>query len=472
MLVLRKLKTLEVFHPQQASLSLSPQPIKKFATLSSVSSDDGLGSVDVSKLTLQIERVIEDSEACNQFLKFLTKTQSQDELLFLLALDMVKKCDTEKNKRNLSIDIFRRFILRNAPQEINLSNAVKAPIEEHFFKLLRCGIKKVDPNETDRIFNNARVEVLHMLSNHSLPLFKQSQGFQDWISKQKTSYIRKLTASIENCVLNTSKECRSKYVLDPSLSPQIKDRDIAFLLQCATKTDADSEFMEEIMLSTLGFRIYMAKTLSDLGQCKDMLMTKRVSSFHYPIEAVLHTRLDIVIANSFAPEVNIPVEYLRISPNKGYSLSIQRRTVYYPKIRKLKRRDYCLASTLVHDPDTNTYIIVYKSCTYHKVPSMQKWNRSNMIQAEIYQPIGREKTRVTEILFMSMDGLNKSSMRKYISERAKNEHASMADWLQRNSIRRFPKPEYTNNLGICLEDFVNSKRGCTWKDVNRAIVFE
>ena len=139
--------------------------------------------------------------------------------------------------------------------------------------------------------------------------------------------------------------------------------------------------------------------------------------------------------------------------NKGYSVAITRRNVFYKTIEN--QLDYCIANTAVYDPHKNRFIIVSKSCSHPKVQLLKhlKSRRSYTISGRIFEAEG-DQTKYTEITFINYADFNKKDLiKKAYQTHAVDYHTNLVTRLNANMLKNFPAPKYSHGVYSTLLDF-------------------
>lgn len=251
---------------------------------------------------------------------------------------------------------------------------------------------------------------------------------------------------------------QQKYKLDPHEAPLIDDSDIGFILKTLDKTVEDDYMMKEIYKSAdVSCHIYSGEKF-DLGRAdtKRMIIIKTVGILYYDLSCVMNTIMDSSLVDSAMQEANVDITRVERSPsdNKGYSLSITRRTMFYKTIEH--HLDFCLANTAVYDPHRNRFLIVSKSCTHPKVQQLKhlKSKRSFTLSGRIYDSIGDHLTRYTEVTFVNYSDFNKKDLiKKAYMTHALDYHMNFVSRLNANFSKGFPAPKYTHGVYSTLLDF-------------------
>jgi hypothetical protein len=435
----------------------------------------------MTKYTFQLERILQEPETFRLFMTFLKVSQSEDELLFLSAVFAFEKIREEKSLRTSAVEIYKKFIQRDALQEINLSNAIRRPIEEYFSKY-NPEEGPVDP----RVFQTAKYTVILQLKDHSFPFFKQSRLFQEYIAKKPEAFLSRLCVQKDQLEVP---ETRPEYTLDPLLPPEIGDKDIAFILQCIERIyrDQDAGEVKDLCIAQ-DHKCSVSTRPIDLGyeETRNMALFKQVGMLNYRIRDVINAVFELSLSPNAKYESNNTTYQIRNHPrsNRGYSVCVTRKLV---PITGSTQREFCTANSAVYDPHNNTYIIVSKSCTHASIPLNSKVKRSYMISGQVFEEIDNNKTKYTEILLVSNNGRwpIKKLMKASYKNRAIEFHRELREKLSKGCARpsRCSASSYSsgslpnkkiNGLWDTLIDFervylkkVLATGYCEWTDVNK-----
>jgi hypothetical protein len=457
------------FDTFRRSLSLTPlSPSKSQQTIESAP------SVDLKKYNFQFERIMVEPEAYQCFLHFVQKSHCENELLFIEAVNHLEFAGDRTNKRRIAIDIYKRFIDRDSDNEINLSGDIRNRIEKHFTELIESEDKVLDGG----IFLEAKLTETKLIKDNQFAMFKKSNVFNDFLRKRSTSYLEKLAvprsdddlvsitleipslsqppaiAKQEPCVeisveipaVTVSTPSAVPYILDPTESPNVSDKDIAFIIQSTEKIKDDS-FVKQILINQP--QCYISRKTINLGheQSNQMIMIIWRAYFDNTLTQVRNAIFDATQEES-VPEKDHPITVIPAQQGfTKYSTSVTRRTVNY-STTTLSNRDYCLANTAVYDQNKKRIVIVNRSCQHPDVPVTKEYKRGCMIGGQIIQQESGG-TSYTEVLFLSVNRnswMTKKLFKRAYKTRSVELYKDIVARLNRSKQLDFPVPQTCNSI--------------------------
>jgi hypothetical protein len=318
-----------------------------------------------------------------------------------------------------------------------------------------------------------------------------NNGFVDdeWMDHLST------TAAVSTTGLVSTRESTSgggptvrKYVLDPSLPPEIKHLDFAFLLQSIEKCRED-DYMLKTIVDSEAIKCHLYTEKFDLGhlETRQMIMLRTVGILPYQLCDVVNSTLDIHLPQGLT-EVNADVGKVitmtsvaasattpsaikstgAVSPREQeYSVSVSRRTVSHKGLSK--QLDYCLAGSVAYDVLANKFLIVHKSCNDPRVKPIAKSIRSYTFNGTVFEALKPTQkssapaqpdntsfmTKYTSIQFVKLSdfGGKKKNIRVAYETHAVDLYNDLLTKCHVNHIKGFPPPKKIGNLYQTLLDF-------------------
>jgi hypothetical protein len=183
---------------------------------------------------LDLSLILSDSELLAAFREFLTTTCSEENLSFILDVEVYKKTKNFDRRQVLAKDIFKRYCLPHCPQEININSELRQEVETQL------------TYASPELFRKIETHIRDNLQFDCVPRFYYSEQYRNYLLKRR---MKEQHNSIHDSI-----PLKSSQAISPSHRFRVKDSLVIY------RNRLNSESREFDSFSLLNERLKIAVT--------------------------------------------------------------------------------------------------------------------------------------------------------------------------------------------------------------------
>ncbi|OQR91182.1 hypothetical protein ACHHYP_04913 [Achlya hypogyna] len=122
--------------------------------------------------------VIDHPLACSAFLRFTSAEFSQENILFIQAVQRYRLCPT----RDFAAQLCREYVAATAPQQVNIDAKMRQEILDTLATLPEHLYEEIPRDTLSTLFERAFDEILRLVRKDSFPRFKKTPYFADMLA--------------------------------------------------------------------------------------------------------------------------------------------------------------------------------------------------------------------------------------------------------------------------------------------------
>jgi hypothetical protein len=402
----------------------------------------------LKKYRAQYDLVVQSKEARSDFLKFLRDTQTEENLLFMTAVDEYTALD-DKARIERAQYIYDKFIVKAANHELNMSANLRQHITEALDKSTKTGEAPLN------LFKKVYAFVSGNLKMDNFPKYINSPSFEQFIAQKGEKFLESIAVpvdQIDNLTL--------LYMPKDFNSDHINDRDIRFILHL----NEDSPDWDPLFTTHHHdpFHSYVSNTKYGFGTgVTGLRLGKTIGNMPFSAKTVMTAYINQMSSQSgdmidphqvgYKEVEYFPPGTKGIFPNFLLSYLMDLGSMF-------KRREILEVVSVVYDTQRKCYLLVGKST---KDPELfSKRAEGDHVQVDIvfgyaFYHVSENSSKYTSVFYGDFKTplMKKQMLKKMMYERALGFHKGLTYHCEK--ISREGTTEPIGMFGKCLDDYMN-----------------